>query len=986
MRLAVATLGLALHVPPRAAVAQQCPGVTGRFALTDLTGRCDYAALLDAYARQVHDAAGATTCGLGAFASGSAKADFDAKLVNATGAATGEAGGALVCKALYASQEQVPFNRAADKGDGPDDLHFEQMFFNGLSDWQDEVETLYENYDGTRSSHLREDAAKVREFYDGQGRHARVAWPDTLTNFESSTCTSHAAMCCWPKDRQANDGNGNCATPYDTNCVDKDPADNTNLCFADYQKGDATSGFNSARGFAAFPEDNNDGEGAIHCHGLAWADDEDDAISRYKANNLFFVSMYDHMHQRGYVKNIPGMPMCGCLDQMPLVTRSDCTQVDLTEYWEVEYDPDADPQFSPRMRDVEIDFNACRGRNNRNNDLWAYAARLYDDGRMTRHQFGKVGRVLTNDSSCHHGVKNAFHAKGLVAGHIHDPTEWALVAGRDGMYRGEPLGRSAFNTVLAGSRTADAQPVLLRICPHCRRSHQYVYYRRLTVVPDGVDLLNILLRWHSSSKPTGNRWKEDFTLHSTYEDAVSGANPWKCRNDSFNYRAAFDGECSPDGTRRSNQYSNWWWHPGPQPDVAFYVNAPESAGPKDYIDPNNRNAVETDEDIGYTGQKGNTLEKDGVLHMTGAGQDIWAHADSFHYMSQQWGADIDVKVRMSEFTNNANRHYSKGGLMLRADNDPDAQWVAGFLSYRKGTYFQYRKSKGAHAGSGDNWRTNPVQTDVWLRLVKKMEVVEFWTATDEAGEDWKFRDSTVVLFPNDRYRVGLALTSQSTSYLAEATFEGYEVAQYQFPTSSPSISSQPTSYDPVTEIATQRAGSYEVGADGTETFKGSGSDLWGAHDSFYFHSHQRPLAGDFTVTMYIHYFGNWQPHSRGGLMVRDSLDADAANAFVGAAGARQGAVFQSRKAAGARTDLHNMVWANNDNKFWVRLQRAGDTLTGSYKATAAADWEELGSVDLTFTGTVLYVGRAVTAGRDYSYALETLQTKDYALAEEAGGK
>jgi len=158
---------------------------------------------------------------------------------------------------------------------------------------------------------LRQDAAQVSEFYLGGGSYSRVSWPDSLTNFEASTCTSNAAMCCWPEDRQANDGNGNCATPYDLNCVDKDPADNTNLCFADLDKGNSSSGVDSGSGFMVFPDDNNDGEGSIHCHGFAWADDEYHHTARYKANNLFFVSMYDHMYQRGYVKNIPGMPMCG---------------------------------------------------------------------------------------------------------------------------------------------------------------------------------------------------------------------------------------------------------------------------------------------------------------------------------------------------------------------------------------------------------------------------------------------------------------------------------------------------------------------------------------------------------------------------------------------------------------------------------------------------------------------------------------------------
>ena len=31
-------------------------------------------------------------------------------------------------------------------------------------------------------------------------------------------------------DRQAGDNNGNCAAPYDDNCDDADPADNTDIC------------------------------------------------------------------------------------------------------------------------------------------------------------------------------------------------------------------------------------------------------------------------------------------------------------------------------------------------------------------------------------------------------------------------------------------------------------------------------------------------------------------------------------------------------------------------------------------------------------------------------------------------------------------------------------------------------------------------------------------------------------------------------------
>ena len=87
--------------------------------------------------------------------------------------------------------------------------------------------------------------------------------------------------------------------------------------------------------------------------------------------------MYDHMHQRGYVENVPGAPMCGCVEKMPMATRSDCTQVDVTEDYSVVYDGKS---IVATMDKVEVDFNACQGKNNRNNDLYAYTHRLYEEG------------------------------------------------------------------------------------------------------------------------------------------------------------------------------------------------------------------------------------------------------------------------------------------------------------------------------------------------------------------------------------------------------------------------------------------------------------------------------------------------------------------------------------------------------------------------------------------------------------------------------
>ena len=106
----------------------------------------------------------------------------------------------------------------------------------------------------------------------------------------SSVCYHHS---CWPTDRQANDNNGNCATPYDENCVDADPADNTDLCAVDMDRSNSGS-TKVPGGFATFDSDT---EGPIHCHGFVWGIDDIEADACYKGNNLFYVSMYDHMYQ-----------------------------------------------------------------------------------------------------------------------------------------------------------------------------------------------------------------------------------------------------------------------------------------------------------------------------------------------------------------------------------------------------------------------------------------------------------------------------------------------------------------------------------------------------------------------------------------------------------------------------------------------------------------------------------------------------------------
>jgi len=941
MKLVIAAYLLATSVG--IAKAQTC--VQGLWNI-EVTGTCDYDTILAAYEQQVFNPTGASSCAEG---TATAKQEFDSLLTNLNQSID------ILCKDLYDQAERSEFYEAAAKGT---DYNFEQAFYNGHSKWQEEVETTYESADGSATSVLREDAASVKAFYQGDGSYSRVNTMPPIENFEQ--CDSNAVMCCWPKDRQANDNNGNCArNTYSENCVDKDPADNTNLCSTDLAKGSFASGFDSD-GIVEFPGDGNDGEGAIHCHGFAWGNDEYDPITRYKANNLFFVSMYDHMHQRGYVENIPGAPMCGCVEKMPMATRSDCTQIDVTEDFSVVFDGSS---ISMRMDKVDVNFNACQGKNNRNNDLYAYHWKLYEEGKVDRFQFSKVGRTLTDDNVCRFGRENEFAKKGLQYGYNYDEDVWTQVAGNDGM-AADTLGENAFNSAYADS----TNKIIHRTCADCTSpDHKHIYYRRFTDIPDGFGLLYHIMN-ESNNGNNRNVWNVHFQLYSTYEDAVNDENRWKCPNNSFNYGAYFYGECSPSGARVRNQWIRFSNIGGsPVRDVGFYVDKPSDAGVQTF-----RSNIYSEASLGNPYMEGSTTENDGVYHMTCGGSDIWGWGDEGHYKSRPASGDIEVVVRVDEIAPIYNE-WAKSGVMLRSNYDDNAITAFGLLSGTNGVALQTRASKGNYMTMpGGKYDLN--QKNSWLKLVKIGSLISFSYSND--GVNWTLRSQENVFFPEDQFLVGLACTSHYSGRLSETTFSNFSVTSYAAPTGAPTVSTAPTAFDSDKDIGEPvRAGQYwaDVGG-GISKLRAGGSGIWGSNDSFFSHFNQR-MNDDFTMTAYVNGFSSYEPFAKGGLMIRDGDSPDATNVFIGAMGAYKGIGFQSRASPGAKTVHHGTHWVSS-NKAWIKLIKTGDTVQALY-STDGDEWTSLGTK--SFTGSdKIQVGYAATHGKDDSgYA--DLYIKNYSI-------
>ena len=373
MKLALAAIFL--YSPILSSYAQSsCFGNT-KFNFTVENGECSSDEYLEALQVKIENKASCTNTA-------------EEELIALTGEANIDDAKAVIdnlCQGVWDSQDESDIAFTF----GKDDRTLEEYFDGGTkANWQ--VQTT--GADGSDIWVLNEDFSRISNQYNGAAQNGKISYPEDMKNFED--CEYRAAYCCWIQDRQANDNNGDCATPYDENCIDADPGDNTDLCYVDMAN--APQSAHVAEGIAIF---SGDSEGAIHCHGLAWGNDETASDTRYKGNNLFYVSLYDHFYTRGYVRNVPGAPMCGCAEQMPVVSRSDCTEMSINETYRYFYDGVTGTGFRVVLRSAAIEYNACQGANNTNNDLEAYYERLVSEGRADTTELEALQERLVGDCS-----------------------------------------------------------------------------------------------------------------------------------------------------------------------------------------------------------------------------------------------------------------------------------------------------------------------------------------------------------------------------------------------------------------------------------------------------------------------------------------------------------------------------------------------------------------------------------------------------------
>jgi hypothetical protein len=154
-------------------------------------------------------------------------------------------------------------------------------------------------------------------------------------------------------------------------------------------------------------------------------------------------------------------------------------------------------------------------------------------------------------------------------------------------------------------------------------------------------------------------------------------------------------------------------------------------------------------------------------------------------------------------------------------------------------------------------------------------------------------------------------------------------------------------------------------SNGVFTVTGAGADIGSTADAFRFVN--VAATGDCTIIARVSSLENINPSSKAGVMIRQSLAANAANAFV-AVTPGNGVTWQYRSSTGGSTNANNTTGPNAP--YWVKLVRSGNAFTG-YCSPDGTNWTQIGSTTITM-GSAVYVGLAVT-----SHTVSTLCTATF---------
>src|SRR6202040_2459507 len=220
------------------------------------------------------------------------------------------------------------------------------------------------------------------------------------------------------------------------------------------------------------------------------------------------------------------------------------------------------------------------------------------------------------------------------------------------------------------------------------------------------------------------------------------------------------------------------------------------------------------------------------------------------------------------------------------------------------------------------------------------------------GVNWLQFGTNQTINMGQNVYIGLGVSSGSTSRLATATFDSVSIN----PTGAPAPQPLPAGWldQDVGQVGIAGGATY---ANRTFTVNGAGTSAWGTADGINFV--YQSLSGDGTIVARVLSVSG---SSTGGVMIRDTLNANAMSIFV--------AYYSSRIYSNYRTSTGGNTSQGSSGlvslPYWVKLVRSGSTFS-SYFSPDGVNWQ-LETNQTINMGQNVYIGLGVSSGSTSSLA------------------
>ena len=341
----------------------------------------------------------------------------------------------------------------------------------------------------------------------------------------------------------------------------------------------------------------------------------------------------------------------------------------------------------------------------------------------------------------------------------------------------------------------------------------------------------------------------------------------------------------------------------------------------------------------------------GTFTVIGDAGDIWGTADGMYFAYQPLAGDGSIVARLAAAENT--NVWARAGVMVRESMASNAANAFMYWAPGKVTAFQRR-----YAAGGPTFATlgsTSVAAPRWLRLDRAGDLFTAYQSVD--GVNWTYVGSdTIAMAPSAL--VGLGGASANALKTSTSTFDNVVVTPGTPvpPAAAPPPPSLPDGWSDQEIGAVGFTGGTAFDApSGTLSVKSAGNDVWGAADAF--HYAYRVMNGDGFIVARVRSLQNTSTSAKAGVMIRASLDANAANAFMLVTQGK-GSDFQRRQSAGAAT-VNQVATTTARAAWWVKLERIGDAFN-AYESADGATWTLVGT-DTIAMGASVYVGLAAVS-------------------------